>query len=241
MIDYYMCKIFKSLSFIVVLLTASHGFSQIEFMGEAALKGIVSSNEKSPFWFHSNQRGRVTDSTNLAAWLTAKTKYETNSGLRLEFGGGVLFEDSEDKIVIDELYVQFENTWLKIVGGRKQQKELYNGLSATNENILYSLNSRPIPGIEFSTLKPFRLSESLSIEATLGEYFLENDRYIKNARLHHKSMAITYAPNENWEFTYGLQHFAQWGGTKPNGNKEPQGLKDYVKIFFLRKKVKDFI
>lgn len=229
-----MNKIFKNLQLLFLLLITCTGYAQFEFEGEVNLKGMVSSNEESPFWMYSNQRGRVTDSTNFVSWISGKGIYHLNENSSFEIGAGILFEDANNKFNIDELYGQYKNTWIQAVIGRKQKDELYNGLSASNENIIYSLNARPFPGIQLSTVNPIKISSKFSVELKWEEFLLEKDRYIKNARLHHKSFRIQYKPNNSWTIAYGLQHFAQWGGTRPNGIKEPQGFSDYLRIITSR-------
>ena len=59
-----------------------------------------------------------------------------------------------DEVFIDELYADLKYSWIQVIAGRKQEPELYNGLSASNENILWSINSRPLYGLQIQTNRP---------------------------------------------------------------------------------------
>ena len=227
---------FKNLQFLLIfILGTAPGYAQIEFSGEVNLRGMLSSNDELPFWMHRNQRGRVSSTTNFTGWINGKANYEINRDKTLEIGGGILYQDAfKDEVFLDELYAQYKNSWLTIIVGRKQRKELYDGLSATNENILWSLNSRPMPGLQFKTNAPifFSRDRKWGFEASWSEYIMEKDRFVEFARVHHKSISLIYQPNQNLKIKAGLQHFAQWAGTStdPEVGKQPQGFVDYLRI-----------
>ncbi|HSM62475.1 MAG TPA: hypothetical protein VK833_00920, partial [Gillisia sp.] len=153
---------------------------QIEYEGFGSLTGIVYSQEESPFWIHSNQRGRIDESSNFSAFFSTKATYQFSGNASLEVGVGGLFHDGyTEKLQLDESYLGFQNNWLLAHVGRKQKTELYHGLSATNQNILWSLNARPLPGISFQTKRPiyFWKNSGLAFEASLEEFITDDDRY----------------------------------------------------------------
>ena len=206
----------------------------MRFSGEAALQGMYSSKQELPFWMHMNQRGRITETTQAVGWLTGKAVFEIDDYSTLEIGAGVLYQEGiEDRVFLDESYLQFKNSWLEVTGGRKHMPELYMGLSATNENILWSLNARPLPGIQLKTRKPVFIfpDAGLGFEASLEEYLFENERSTKNAKLHHKSFHLVYRPAPDLQVKVGIQHFAQWGGISEVFGPQPQSIKDYFRIF----------
>jgi hypothetical protein len=230
---------YKTASILILLLLNNWiGTAQIELKTEANLKAMVSAKEKSPFWMHTNQRGRLTDSTNIVSWVSMKGTYDLSEKSTIEIGGGLLYQDANNKVRlnIDELYGQFRNSWLQIIGGRKQHVELYDGLSATNGNILWSLNARPIPGIQVSTLEPiyFLLDKKLGFSSSWNEFHMYKNRYVENTLLHNKSLFLHYRNNEDLKIKLGIQHFVQWGGTSPDPkiNKQPSGVIDYFRVVF---------
>lgn len=208
-------------------------FSQIEYRGEVNLEGYYSNKEKLPFWFYSNQRGRISEETNVAGWISGNVNYEFSSESSLEVAGGILFQDAfSDEVFIDELYIDYKYRWLQIIGGRKQEKELYHGLSATNENFAWSLNARPMPGFQIQTSRPFYLNENkkLGFEFSWEDYLTGNDRFVEGTQLHIKSVYVVSNFVNSWQLKAGVKHFAQWGGDSPESGPQPQSFSDYLRI-----------
>lgn len=217
-----------------LLLTFSLSAQNFEYSGTASLNGIIFSEEESPFWFHSNKRGRIDELTNVSGWVNASGAYFLTPNAKLEVGVGGLFQDGyTDKFQLDESYLSFKNNWLEITAGRKQRKELYHGLSASNENILWSLNARPLPGVQIKTTRPIFINgnRGLGFEAALEEYITDDERYVENTRVHHKSFNLVYRHSSGFEFSAGLQHFVQWGGIHPEFGQLPDSFSDYKNVF----------
>lgn len=208
-------------------------YGQVNFSGTIQLEGYYSSQDDLPFWFYSNQRGRVSNETNFDGWVTGKMNYDFSSEARLEVGAGVLYRDgSGDNVVIDELYADFNYKKLQIILGRKQRPEMYHGLSAANENILWSLNAQPVPGIQIKTNAPVYpfLNKKFGFEASWNEYYLGDNPGAEDVRLHHKSLTLLYNFNKGWNVGIGLQHFVQWAGYSERLGAQPKGLTDYLKV-----------
>lgn len=225
--------------FIPILLVISFFFSplqaqKIDFLGEANLKAMASTEERLPFWMYHNTRGRITENSNLAAWVSGRAIYKLTENAFLEAGAGFLYRDGAlDNFFVDELYARFENSWMHITAGRKQKKELYNGLSSSNRSILWSLNARPLPGIQIGTTGPiflFSNNKGLGFEASWEEYWMGTDRYVENTRLHHKNFLLVYRFNSGLQVKAGIQHFVQWAGTHPRFGEQPHTFNDYLRI-----------
>ena len=196
-----------------------------DYSASVDLQGIYSSEEHSPFWMHSNQRGRIDESTTMAGWTNVSARYFITSDSFLESGiGGAYQNGYADKFFLDEYYISFESPHLTAFIGRKQREELYQGLSASNENILWSLNARPLPGVGFEIEEPIMLwpRAGLGIKASWEEYITDDDRYVDNLRVHHKSFHVVFNKIRNVELIFGIQHFAQWAGFSPDYGRLPQ-------------------
>lgn len=205
----------------------------LTYDGSFSAVGLAFSDEESPFWLHSNKRGRVNETSNLSGVLSGRAVYNLTSTASISIGGGVLYQDGYvDDVQLDESFLSFSNGWLTAYVGRKQREELYKGLSATNENILFSLNARPLPGISFRTNRPlyFWKSAGLGVEAGLEEFFTDDERYVKDTRIHHKFVSLIFSGIPNYQFKVGMQHFVQWGGTSPDFGPLPDGFKDYLQV-----------
>lgn len=219
---------------LLFLLFVTSSFAQVQFSGNFTGKGIAFSGEESPFWTHSNQRGRLNELSNVSAVIGGVAVYNLTENARFSLGLGALYQDGYiDKLQLDESYLGFENSWLAVSLGRKQRDELYRGLSATNENILWSLNARPLPGISFKTTRPiyFLKSAGLAFQASLEEFITNDERYVKDTRVHHKSFHLIFDKIPNLELTVGIQHFVQWAGTSPVFGKLPGSFDDYLRVF----------
>ncbi|WP_029035311.1 capsule assembly Wzi family protein [Salinimicrobium terrae] len=187
--------------------------------------------ENLPFWMHSNNRGRIGKESNLLGVTSLLAEYSFYNGSTLSIGAGVFSGDQlHNEIAVDQAYVEFKNNWFKITAGAKQQPEIYNGLSGTNNSILHSLNARPFPGLKVATAHPLMIVPGIGFEAEWAEYLLEEDRLIPWTRVHQKSLHLVLQPSNDWEITAGLLHFAQWGGTSPEWGEQPAGPTDYLKI-----------
>ncbi len=223
-------KLFAILIFWGCSYTNAQNF---QFSGDFTAKGIVFSGDESPFWFHSNQRGRVNEKSNISTFGSVLMSYQINNNSRFLVGAGLLFQDGYiDRLQLDESFIGFENNWVEISVGRKQRVELYKGLSATNENIIWSLNARPLPGISIKTTRPvyFLPNAGLAFEASLEEFITDDDRFVRDTRIHHKSFNLIFSKIRNFEFNIGLHHFVQWAGTHPEFGKLPGSFKDYLKV-----------
>ena len=155
--------------FVFCFLTSLTSYSQIDFLAEVSLQSQAATDGVLPFWMYHNQRGRLSENTNFPSWISGRGIYQLTENASLEAGTGLLYQEEVDKLQLDELYLGFRNTWMEAVVGRKQKEELYNGLSSSNENILWSLNARPLPGIQLSTIRPifFWPKAGLGFEASL--------------------------------------------------------------------------
>ncbi|MDR5590557.1 capsule assembly Wzi family protein [Christiangramia sp. SM2212] len=196
--------------------------------------GRLSTGEESPFWMHTNYRGRLDEKTHLSGILTYKANIDLAGDNEAEFGLGGFFKDGyEDGFNLDEAYFSFSTPKIGVVIGKKQRPDLFQGLSASNQSILWSLNASPLPGIRFFSRDPLFINgeHGIGFKASLEEYLLTDDRYIENTRVHHKSAHIVYRSKTNFEISLGFQHFVQWAGYSEEFGELPGSIKDYTRIF----------
>ena len=207
-----------------------------DYSAEVNLRGMAGTGDQLPFWMWHNRRGRVSENSNFSGWITGKAITYLSLNSFIEVGAGLLYQDgTNEEVVPDELYAHFENNWLQVTVGRKQRQAKYYGISASNENILWSVNARPLPGIQLSTTKPVFLSGSkgLGFEASWHEFLLGKDRHMEDARLHHKSFHLLYRTKNDFQVKVGFLHFAHWRGTNPEG-EEPELTRNYLDAVLLK-------
>ena len=224
---------FKVFLLLIILLFSSFTYGQVEFSGSINLEAYYSNDDKLPFWFYTNQRGRISQETNIAGLINGKLHYIFSETSKLEIGAGLFYDDAfKDEVFLDELYAEYNYSWLEVIAGRRQEKELYNGLSATNQNFAWSLNARPMPGIQIQTSRPVYLNKDqrLGLEFSWEEYLMGDDRFVKGTRLHSKSIFLNFQFGSGWKIKGGISHYAQWGGESPIYGKQPVSIKDYLKV-----------
>ncbi|MDT0649771.1 capsule assembly Wzi family protein [Autumnicola edwardsiae] len=227
-------KFLKIFSVIFFLTQFNASSQSLQYSLDINTYGTAYSQDESPFWIHSNKRGRVNESSNFSGWINGRAIYSFTENAFLEVGMGLLYHDGYDSAIkFDQSYLSFENSWLKATAGRKQKEELYLGLSATNENMLWSLNARPLLGLLLETKRPVFLfgDDGIGFTASFGEFFTDDNRFVKNTRIHHKSFNLVYKNSDKFQVSAGLQHFVQWAGTSPEYGELSSDLESYARIF----------
>ena len=226
-------KLFILMIIFLFLGLCSNGQTNYEI--NAIASGLLFSEKQSPFWMHANQRGRLDDKSHLSGLVSSKAIIDLESESQVQLGLGGFYKDGyEDGVKLDELYFSFESPKVGIVLGKKQRPELFQGLSAVNENILWSLNAAPLPGIRFFTRDPIFIKEDYGIGfmGSLEEFLMDDERHIANTRLHHKSGHLVYRSQRNFQISIGAHHFVQWAGYSEEFGQLPGSLEDYRRIFF---------
>ena len=110
--------------------------AQVQYSTELELRLLESTQEELPFWMYSNQRGRIRKGTNYLGRISGEASYDLGEQSLLVMGlGGLVHDDFEKNVALDEAYIEYVHPVFYITAGIKQRENLYNGLSATNENI----------------------------------------------------------------------------------------------------------
>jgi len=207
----------------------------IEIEGVVSATGIIASEEENPFWFYTNSNATIAPETNFATTGDLKATYSFEKAT-VTAGAAFYYRDGvEDNFRRRDLYLQFKNNWLKATLGSKKQAEVFNGLSATNKNFLWSGNARPLAGLVIEANDPIKISETFSFDWGIGHYNLNDDRYVDDVRVHYKRLGLIVTLNDNNRFTGRIQHFAQWAGTSPDFGALPDDFNAFVDVFFAKK------
>ncbi len=206
---------------------------QIQYNLKVEGQGQLATKKESPFWLHTNSRGRLDEKTNIFGLLNSKASLNLVSDKYIELGAGVLYKNGyESGARIDEAYFKYVSPKIGVVVGKKQREDLFQELSASNEGILWSLNASPLPGLRFFIRDPIFLKEDHGIGVMFSweEYLMDDDRHIMHTRLHHKSGHLVFRSTNNFEISIGGQHFVQWAGYSEEFGQLPQSLEDYRRI-----------
>ncbi len=203
---------------------------------EISIGGMAGTGNSLPFWFTHNQSGRYAGGN---SWLqTAGGKLDgtapLNSNLTWSYGAELVFLSGEN--TKDLRLIQ---TWAGLSGktltfrlGAFTDDQQLGGLSASNGNLMRSLNARPYPVARFSTTGfvplPFA-RDWLRVSAEYDEGLLSGPRVVDHPHLHHKSLAFEILASPVFRIRAGIDHYVFWGGTLPSGEKLPDDLKSYFR------------
>ena len=222
------------LTLIVFIFSTTLISQNLDFGGEITFLSVGSNKEEIPFWMYTNTNTALGQTTNFSGIGDLKTKYSFESSF-IEAGVAVFYRDGMiDDFQRRDLYLRYQNSWLSTTIGAKQQEIEVEGLSATNKNILWSSNARPLPGLIIEANNPIKISETFSIDWGIAHYSLNDERYVDDVWLHYKRLGLITTFNDHNKLTAKIQHFAQWAGTSPTFGKLPNDLSAFIEVFFAK-------
>ncbi|MCY1723248.1 hypothetical protein OU798_23060 [Prolixibacteraceae bacterium Z1-6] len=203
---------------------------------------IISNNNQLPLWFHANQHGKV-QATN--QYLNISEIFISNSAterkvniISWNWGGEVIYAFGNDNYLqINQAYTGISFNGWALKGGLFYDPVLYAGLSSTNGNLVRSGNARPHPNLRFynNNYKPLAfIAEWLYFKFEFDEGLLEDDRYVENTHLHHKSLYLLIKSKKSWDAAFGIEHYVMWGGTSqdPKIGRFPISFGQYLRYIF---------
>lgn len=229
-----MKNIFFIFSFLLLHFNSSA--QDLEWIGTTTVLGVASSQSQNPFWFYRNTETAVGASSNFSAMASIKASYKSSETASFGFGASAFYRDDvPNEFQRNELYLQFQNNWLRVTAGAKSPEIKVQGLSSTNKNFLFSGNARSIPGLMLEANNPLKFSNTFSIDWGIGHYQLNDERFVEDTRLHYKRLGLNIAINEKNVVTLQLQHYAQWAGTSPVFGKLKSDFEAFVDVFTARK------
>lgn len=225
----------KTILIIFLLSGILSAFSQRIIEYKTALSGLVSTRKNLPLWATTNKYGIVPDSkggliqAGIFSDFNSRKKIQTAYG----FSGAGFLTQNKNSIILDELYFSLKWKKIRIDLGMKHPEEEYNGISAQNGNIIYSGNTRTMPGYNLKTdfISIPLTRETVAFKFNWADYTMLDDRFVDKTRLHNKSLYLKITPWHKLNITVGLEHWAQWAGTSPLYGKQPHSFRDYIRIF----------
>lgn len=220
----------------ICFLLSYSGNAQTRTLGYQAEIGGATSAQ--PFWLHAGTRGKIAPDTYLWGNFGLFTGYAKTDTRAFDFafgaeGTGALGSD-EHRLFVNQLFgqIRWQNLTLRV--GLWDKPEQYDGLSASNGNILYANNTRNMPGISIATWDYLKITRWLWIKFNYDEYLMIDDRYVDKAHLHNKLLGFKVNLTSRFDLCAGIEDYAQWGGTAPEGKKK-YNAKDYLRLILSKK------
>lgn len=197
------------------------------------------SSENQPFWFRANQDGKIISKNsflNLTDLSYSGIYHLDDSISHFSTGTDIIagLGNKSQYFQINELFAGFNFKNWEVKAGLWVNDMQFGGLSTSNGNIAKSRNSRPHPRISFliPDYKPIPwIGKYVMFKGEFEEGWLNDDRYVMDTHLHHKSFYLKFQLTRNFDLQGGLEHFVMWGGTSQDEKtgKMPTSVSAYLK------------
>ena len=235
----------RNISYTVIILMLNVIFTHsikgqgLELRGNINTSSLVSTEERVPFWLWANQLGQIphTDDFIQSGEINVIPKYIFRNGNKI-FAGAHLYgyTGSSEELDFSELYAGVKLGKISGWAGFRADSLLQSGLSSSNGNLLNSRNARPYPRISAGTDGFIRVGKGhFYIASRWEEGFLPDERIIDKPRLHHKNLFLQWGRAEKFQFTFGIGHYAFWGGVSAESGPQPVSFSDYIRTIFAIK------
>ena len=220
----------------IVLLSLKIYSQQNSLEYRVELNSGVTSENTLPFWMTTNKFGNIpNENYGLLSGALFKdfSNHQQDFDIAFTSSFSSSFSKTTSKVIIEELNLNFRyKNWILELGN-KHNEILWEGLSSSNGNIIKSTNTRAIPGINLKTRNYIQLpfaKKWLTAKMNFSEYFLNDERFVNKAQLHHKSLYFKSRLSTKLSLITGLDHYVVWGGTSDTFGEQPNSFKDFIKV-----------
>jgi hypothetical protein len=199
---------------------------------------VVSAGKHAPFWFYSNQYGKISTKNNSIYLLPSIYRnFKDSSAIDYSYNFSPLIRyDGRGRSYMHQWYAELKFHFMHFTAGAKEESFGNQDSSLSSGCIIWSHNARPMPKLTFYvphyTPVPFTW-KYLEFKGGLSHGWLGDNEYNKNVWLHHKYFYLRLGGKLPVHVSYGLHHFAQWGGTY-NGQSLPHNLGAFKNVFLGR-------
>jgi hypothetical protein len=198
---------------------------------------VVSTGKHAPFWFYSNQYGKISTKNN-SIYLLPSIYRDFKNDSKIDYSYNIsplLRYDGSGKFYMHQWYGEVKFHFVHFTAGAKE--EFYGNQDSTLSTgfLLWSKNARPMPkltiGVPNYTPVPFTW-KLLEFKGGISHGWFDDNEYNKNVWLHHKYFYLRLGGKWPVHISYGLHHFAQWGGTNYDPYEElPHDWKAFKSVF----------
>jgi hypothetical protein len=231
-------NIIKALSFILLLSSFFYLKAQ-DYSSEVSIShnSFYGLNDKMPFYFWANRMGQIplsagtlftTQAAATGKWNSAQQHFGFTSGFRVFHSTGDI-----DVTRFTEAFATFSTRHIVMGGGLYADSIQQAGLSVSNGNLLSGQNAAPHFRLKLGTNGFIPIgSRNFSMAGLWEEGYMGKGNYVKNTLLHHKYLFFRWGTTERLQFTWGIDHYAQWSGISPTQGELPSKPMDYIRTVF---------
>lgn len=197
-----------------------------------------------PFWARTGHDGIMPWSSSGLLTFGADIKYGKEEGWNFEAGTNLVgalasaspVNQRQAYGLVDRLYLSGSWKMLHLDLGMKPRERTLEDISISGGNVMYSRNARNIPGINaWSDWIYFEKGHWVGFKGNIAHYQMIDNRFVDRAMIHNKSLSLKFALGRKVDFSFGFEHWAQWGGYSPLYGLQPVSLMDYVIVFVAGK------
>lgn len=233
--------IHKSLIIFLLIINQLLSYSQSNVPSVSVESGaVVSTGKHAPFWLYSNQYGKISTKNNSIYLMPSIYRNFKDSG-KLDYSynfSPLLRFDGLGRSYMHQWYGEVKFHFVRFTAGAKE--EFYGNQDSTLSSgcIIWSKNARPMPKLKLEvpnyTPAPFTWNY-LEFKGGIAHGWFDDNEYNKDVWLHHKYFYLRLGGKLPVHVSYGLHHFAQWGGTnyEPYG-KLPHDFEAFKNVFLGR-------
>lgn len=203
----------------------------------------VGSGPYLPFWARTGHDGILPVTNGGALTMGTALEYHSRRGWYFGLGatgvGNVGWQNAYRRqavsALVDRLYLSAGWRMLGVDVGMLPHEREFGDLSLSGGNFMWSGNARNLPGVNLKMdWLYFEKGHWFGVKANFAHYQFIDRRSTQGAMLHDKSLAFKIALGRQVDFIFGLEHMAQWGGTRPDGSRQPVSFQDYLRIVAAR-------
>ena len=223
---------------ISLLLVVPSLAQSFEYAGRLTSDSYLNFNNHTPFWLWANNLGQVPGDAPFiqSGELLLNGACLFNEGKSVYAGARLFGKNKGQSFTATELFGGFSIKKVFIQVGSYADSLIQNGLSSSNGNLLNSRNARPYPRITVGTNDFIKTGiGNLKIFGRWEEGVLLDERIIDKPRIHHKNLFLRWGKTEKTTFTFGIDHYAFWGGESEVSGKQPTSFSEYLRTILALK------
>lgn len=227
---------------IIILLASLISYGQ-EWRMNVDCSGHLSAGtgEYLPFWQRTYEGGIMPYSSSGVVTAGADISYAGSKGFFFDAGANLAgslalrnpVHGTQVRGMVDRLYVSGGWKMLHLDLGKKPRTRELGDLAISGGNLVMSGYARNIPGINaWIDWIHFEKNRFIAIKGNFAHYQMNDLRYIQDAMIHNKAVAVKFGFRDIVTLEAGLDHWVQWGGVSPISGQMPDSFKDLIRVMF---------
>ncbi|WP_295127592.1 capsule assembly Wzi family protein [uncultured Chitinophaga sp.] len=199
--------------------------------------GTVATKDYQPLWMGAKRFGTITDQkADASTFIRLTNKHELQHDFYINYGVSLYNNNHFRDVLLEEGYVKAGWRKLEFRAGRYEEiiGEMDKDLSSGSLGV--SGNALPIPKLSLAIADYIEVPYTKGFVQFKGQFshgWMGRDQYIRSAYLHEKNLYVRLG-KKRLKFWGGLQHYAVWGGNRPDLPKIRSSFGDYLNVVVIK-------